>query len=121
MSEQKKPYAFRKVSKLRKFIKHSFPKSWIGKYCIIIPLKIETKKEWNTIKSACKIATEYCQFGFLNKQCRVYTNGFTEHIKPLIPLIKKKVLQDCINNPRKYLDKTPKHSHSASIPKVKQR
>lgn len=34
----------------------------------------------------------------------IYTNGVTEEIKPMISKIRDKVLEDCINNPRKYLD-----------------
>ena len=42
-------------------------------------------------------------FSFLGKTINVFTNGVTEEIKPFVPLIKKKVLKDCIDNPRKYL------------------
>ena len=37
-------------------------------------------------------------------QKKVFTNGVTEEIKPLIQKIKNDVLNDCIKNPRKYLD-----------------
>ena len=43
------------------------------------------------------------QFKFMGKKINVFTNGATEEIKPLIPVIKNKVLKDCIKNPRKYL------------------
>ena len=41
---------------------------------------------------------------------RVFTNGVTEQMKPLIPKIKEKVLNDCIKNPRKYLGETQNES-----------
>ena len=40
------------------------------------------------------------------KTTKVYTDGVTEELKPLIPKLKEKVLNDCIKNPRKYLSKT---------------
>ncbi len=33
----------------------------------------------------------------------VYTNGFTEELKPLIKKIQNDVFEDCIKNPSKYL------------------
>ena len=47
---------------------------------------------------------EVTSFGFLGKHINIYTNGVTEKIKPLIPKIKNDVLNDCIKNPRKYLE-----------------
>ncbi len=38
------------------------------------------------------------------KQIRVYTNGVTEEIKPLVEKITNDVLEDCIKNPRKFLN-----------------
>lgn len=38
------------------------------------------------------------------RRSKVYVNGVKEEIKPLIPEIKNKVFEDCIKNPRKYLD-----------------
>ena len=38
---------------------------------------------------------------------RIYTNGVTEEIKPLIPKIKNDVLNRCIANPREFLDDEP--------------
>ncbi len=77
---------------------------YVGYYCLVIPLKIKDYDEAKTLSSACKSRTEYCNFGFMGNRCRVYTNGVTEHIKPMIPLIKDKVYNDCIKNPRKYLE-----------------
>lgn len=45
----------------------------------------------------------YVHFRIAGKPGSVFTNGVTEEIKPLIPMIKNKVLNDCIKNPRKYL------------------
>ena len=36
----------------------------------------------------------------------LYTNGATEEMKKRLPKIVKKVLDDCIKNPRKYLNET---------------
>ncbi len=33
----------------------------------------------------------------------LYTDGFTEELKPMVKKIKDKVLRDCIRNPRKFL------------------
>ena len=41
--------------------------------------------------------------GIKGTQGRVFTDGVTEEIKPLIPMIKNKVLNDCIKHPAKYL------------------
>ena len=38
------------------------------------------------------------------KPFKVYTNGATEEMKKRLPLIKEKILNDCIKNPRKYLE-----------------
>lgn len=46
---------------------------------------------------------EMVHFRFLGKTINVFTNGVTEEIKPLIPMIKNKVLNDCIRNPARYL------------------
>jgi len=45
-------------------------------------------------------------FGSLKKggKCIVYTDGFTKELKPLVPKIVNKVLEDCIKNPKKYLE-----------------
>jgi len=37
-------------------------------------------------------------------KCTVYTNGCTEELKPLVPELANKVLDDCIRNPKKYLN-----------------
>ena len=39
----------------------------------------------------------------VGKRFKVYTNGYTEQLRPLVPKIKNQVLNDCIKNPRKYL------------------
>ncbi|KKL49226.1 hypothetical protein LCGC14_2317620 [marine sediment metagenome] len=80
-----------------------FLKEYIGYYCLVIPLKIKTSEEGHKLRSACIQRTEYCQFAFMGQNCRIYTNGLTEHIKPIIPLIKNRIFNDCIKNPRKYL------------------
>ena len=85
-------------------------KELAGNYCLVIPLKIKTWKEAQRLKMACRQRTEYCHFGFLGKSCKIYTDGVTEHIKPMIPLIKDKILLDCVANPKKYLDDCPTDS-----------
>ena len=42
-----------------------------------------------------------------NGKHSLYTNGITEYAKKQLPKIVNKVLEDCIKNPRKYLDDTP--------------
>ncbi len=98
----KTPYMFRKVSKFGRWICNRF-KGLEEHYLLIIPLKIKKKKVVQSLRSACKSKIEYCNFGFMGKRCLVYTNGFTEHLKPMIPLIKDKILEDCQRNPAYYL------------------
>ncbi len=82
-------------------------KDYLGDYCLVIPLKIKTPKEATRLKNACRFRTEYCSLGFMGRSCKIRTDGLTEHIKPMIPLIKDKILTDCIKNPGKYLDNCP--------------
>ena len=96
-----KPYFIRKISKHGRI--SIFPKETYGHYCLVIPLKIKTQEKFDGFRSKCKGKTTHCNFSFLGKSCHVYTNGFTAQLKPMIPLIKKNVLEDCIKNPRKYL------------------
>lgn len=101
-----KPYFIRKFLENGRISK--FPKELRGYYCLVIPLKIKTKKERDNIRTKCRDTTEYCKFSFLGKSCHIYTDGFTAQLKPMIPSIKEKVFQDCIKNPRKYLGETKK-------------
>ena len=105
--KNKTPYMIRKVSKLGRLCGF---KVYIDTYCLVIPLRIKTAKEAQVLKNACVQRTEYCSFGFLGKSCKLYTDGVTEHIKPMIPLIKDKILLDCVANPKKYLDDCPTDS-----------
>lgn len=98
----KTPYYIRKVTKFGNIASRNF-KGLEGRYLLIIPLNIKTDKEKNSFFASCRNATEFCQFGFLGKRCRIYTDVFTEHLKPMIPLIKNKVLEDCQKNPARYL------------------
>ena len=98
----KKPYYLRKVTKFGSLSCKNFA-GLEGHYLLIIPLKIKTRKELDSLRSACRSKTEYCNFGFMGRKCSIYTNGFTEHLKPMIPLIKDKVLEDCQRHPGKYL------------------
>ena len=95
-------FHIRKVTESGKMVRNRF-NGLKGHYLLIIPLKIKTRKEIDSFRNSCKNRTEYCQFNFLGKRCRIYTDGFTEHLKPMIPLIKDKVLEDCIKNPAHYL------------------
>lgn len=99
---RKPPYFLRKVLE-NGVLSSKFFKDFKGYYLLIIPLKIKTAKEAMNFFGVCRRSTEYCQFGFLGKSCAVYTNGFSEHLRPMIPMIKEKVLNDCIKNPGKYL------------------
>ena len=108
MEKRETPYYFRKVNQHRKI--SIFPKKLIGHFCLIIPLKFKTRKELDNLRACCKVRTQYCKFSFLGKNCVVYTNGFTAQLKPMIPLIKKNVFEDCIKNPRKYLGETKNES-----------
>lgn len=64
-----------------------------------------TPKGKEAMKLISKIKKEqWVSFRFFRKTINIYTNGVTEEIKPLIPKIKNDVLNDCIKNPRKYLD-----------------
>ena len=51
----------------------------------------------------CYSMNTHCCICVSGKSTTVYTNGVTEEIRPLIPMIKNKVLEDCIKNPGKYL------------------
>lgn len=101
--KHKLPYFIRKVKKNGNIGAKQF-KGLEGHYLLIIPLKITTRKENNSFRSSCRLSTEYCKFSFLGEECKIYTDGLTEHLKPMIPLIKDKILNDCIKNPRKYLE-----------------
>ena len=46
----------------------------------------------------------FIQGNFCGRSFSVYTNGATEEMRRMLPMIKKKVMEDCIRNPRKYLD-----------------
>ncbi len=102
--KNKTPYIIRKV-RGKGSVNHL--KDYLGYYCLVIPLKIKDFKEARNLQMACKNRTEFCNFGFMGKSCKIYTDGLTEHIKPMIPLIKDKILTDCIANPKKYLDDCP--------------
>lgn len=45
----------------------------------------------------------YVYITVMGKAIRVYTDGVTEEVRPMIPAIKNKVYDDCIKNPKKYL------------------
>ena len=45
------------------------------------------------------------QFGVRKgRTSRVFTDGATKQMKPMIAKIRNEVLEDCIKNPRKYLE-----------------
>ena len=48
---------------------------------------------------------------------RIYTNGVTKEIKELLPKIVNNVLEDCIKNPRKYLDESGGNSRLIAVKK----
>lgn len=52
-----------------------------------------------------RIPTVGCGMNKSNRKytTHVWTNGVTEELKPLIPKIRDKILNDCIKNPSKYL------------------
>ncbi len=92
--------------------KGDLAEAFVMQYCQALGFEVEDKTtrlgdydlEINGKKFEVKMATEYCNFHFLGTQCKIYTDGFTEHIKPLIPIIKRSVLNDCIKNPRRLLN-----------------
>ena len=103
VERHKTPFMIRKVMDNGKIYNTSF-KGFEGHYLLVIPLKMKTDKEKHVLYTHCRQRTEWCKFSFLGKQCSIYTDGFTEHLRPMIPAIKDKVLNDCIENPSKLLD-----------------
>ena len=55
-------------------------------------------------------------FGKSNKGAigKVFTNGFTEQMRELVPKIKNDVLNDCIKHPRKYLEDVDEDKDASS-------
>lgn len=75
---------------------------WICNKCKRIKLRERWKIGYEKLKNKyVHIPSLTCRKGARH---RVYTNGVTEEMKLLVPLITKDVLDDCIKNPRKYLD-----------------
>ena len=97
-------YHIRKVNEIGRI--HGRLREYQGRYVLLIPLKIKTAEEAANLRNRCKVATSYCQFGFLGNRCKLYTGEFTQQLRPMIPMIREKVLNDCIKNPRKYLEDT---------------
>ena len=78
--------------KLRKEMDNKRYKDYKGDY---------TKKNYVTIP-------RFNLKGKIGGVSKVYTNGVTEQMNPLVSKIKERVLNDCIKNPRKYLGETKK-------------
>jgi len=99
-----KPYYIRKIPKHGRMTK--LPDELRGYYMMIIPLNIKDDKKGHHLSRSCYRKANYCEFQFMGDKCKIYTNGFTHQIRPLISIIKNKVLTDCRNNPKKWLEET---------------
>ncbi|GAG92871.1 unnamed protein product, partial [marine sediment metagenome] len=55
-----KPYLIRRVSETGRI--NRFSDKLIGHYLLIIPLNIKTFGEYDTLRSRCRHATEFCNF-----------------------------------------------------------